>query len=180
MGDRLALVGRPGGRRGAIQRKRQVGACESAKSEVGGNLASVIKPGLGAAAVVPERRRRHANLVGQVVQQRFGHRLAGAQAEAGVAQQAELHGEAKAVVGAVPVRRKLQVGRGQGVMADELGLALRQAKEAPALVVVEQVPPRHARRLRLERQSLGWRHQSAESGSEVCHTIMGAGSIAGL
>ena len=118
MGDRLALVGRPRGRRGAIQRKRQVGAGEGAKSKVGGNLASVIKPGLGAAAIVPECRRRHANLVGKVVQQPLGYSLAGTQAEAGVAQQAELHGEAKAVVGAVPVRREFQVGRGQGVVAE--------------------------------------------------------------
>src|ERR671929_500580 len=133
MGDWLALVGRPRGRRGAIQRKRQVGAGEGAKSKVGGNLATVIKPGLGAAAIVPECRRRHANLVGKVVQQRLGHWLAGAQAEAGVAQQAELHSEAKTVMGAVPIRRELQVGRGQGVMADEFGLALRQTEEAPAL-----------------------------------------------
>jgi hypothetical protein len=49
MSDRLALVGRPCRRRGAIQCKRQVGACEGAKSEVGGKLASVIKLGLGAA-----------------------------------------------------------------------------------------------------------------------------------
>jgi hypothetical protein len=68
----------------------------------------------------------------------LGYRLAGAQAEAGVAQQAELHGEAEPVGGAAPGADEREVRLVQDVVPGHLGAVGRDAEQAGALLGGQQ------------------------------------------
>ena len=107
--NRLALVGRPRSRGREVESERHVGVGEGAEPEMGGDLSRMIESSLRTAAVVAKRRRRDAELVGEVAEQRLGHRFASAQAEARMAQQAKLDRETEAVMAAAPVGRKLEI-----------------------------------------------------------------------
>ena len=92
-----------------VESERHVGVGEGAEPEMGGDLSRMIESSLRTAAVVAKRRRRDAELVGEVAEQRLGHRFASAQAEARMAQQAKLDRETEAVMAAAPVGRKLEI-----------------------------------------------------------------------
>jgi hypothetical protein len=109
-------------------------------------------------------------LVGEVSQQRFRYFFANAQAEARMTKQAKLDRNAEAIAAAVKISRLVEIGGKQAVVPNNLGFAFWHAKDSPALVVSEQLPPCHAS---LPSQSKGKRPTRlallAEPGPRICH-----------
>ena len=74
-----------------------IGQPEAAQAEDGLQFGRVLAPGLVPLRIVGEGRMRHADLARHERDHRLGRLLAGTEALARVAQEAELHGEPKAV-----------------------------------------------------------------------------------
>ncbi len=81
---------------------------------------------------------------------RLGQLAVGSQRVTGVAQQAELHGEAEAVGVAASLADQRQVGVVEGVVADQVILAFRQRKQGVPLRGREDQATRHVSVVRAE------------------------------
>jgi hypothetical protein len=143
LGDRAALVGRPGGSRGAFNRMTDIGAGERPKPETPMQLASVFQAGLIAPGVLSERIHGRVDLVRQKTQHRRWDGLAGAKSETWVTEQRELHRGAELIARAVPSVDPFQVLGRQRVMARHLSVIDRKFEQPASFVTREQASARH-------------------------------------
>ncbi len=95
-------------------------------------------------------RRLGLDLLRHPQDDRLGQLAVGSQRVTGVAQQAELHGEAEAVGVAASLADQRQVGVVEGVVADQVILAFRQRKQGVPLRGREDQATRHVSVVRAE------------------------------
>lgn len=89
----------------------------------------MLATGHVALAVLCPARRLGTDLLRHPQDDRLGQLAVGSQRVTGVAQQAELHGEAEAVGVAASLADQRQVGVVEGVVADQVIPAFRQRKQ---------------------------------------------------
>ena len=97
--------------------------------QVGAQFLGMLATGHVALAVLCPARRLGLDLLRHPQDDRLGQLAVGSQRVTGVAQQAELHGEAEAVGVAASLADQRQVGVVEGVVADQVILAFRQRKQ---------------------------------------------------
>ncbi len=109
---RLALAGEVQG--------AEVGQAERGQLQVGAQFLGMLATGHVALAVLCPARRLGLDLLRHPQDDRLGQLAVGSQRVTGVAQQAELHGEAEAVGVAASLADQRQVGVVEGVVADQV------------------------------------------------------------
>nr|AYU67961.1 hypothetical protein D0358_00092 [Escherichia coli] len=110
----------------------------------------MLATGHVALAVLCPARRLGLDLLRHPQDDRLGQLAVGSQRVTGVAQQAELHGEAEAVGVAASLADQRQVGVVEGVVADQVILAFRQRKQGVPLRGREDQATRHVSVVRAE------------------------------
>ena len=105
----------------------------------------MLVPGLGAHRVVGELVPVEVELAADETHDGWRHELAGNQQSARVAEHAQLQREAQLVAGAPPGPDVLQVLVAQGVVAQQVRLALRQGEQGRPLPAGQDGSPCHSR-----------------------------------
>ncbi len=149
-GQQQALVGLLGQFGQLTHQGAEVGQAERGQLQVGAQLQGVLATGHVALAVLCPARRIGLDLLGHPQDDRLGQLAVSAQRVAGVAQQAELHGEAEAVGVAAPLTDQRQVGVVEGVVADQVILAFWQREQGALLRGREDQATRHVSVVRAE------------------------------
>ena len=119
-------------------------AREGPESVQTAQLGQMLVPGLGPHRVVGEVVPVHVELVSDEIHDGRRHELARSQQAARVAEDAQLQRETQLVVGASPGPDVLQVLVAQGVVAQQVRLALRQGEQGRPLPAGQDGSPCHA------------------------------------
>ena len=119
-------------------------AREGPESVQAAQLGKMVVPGCGSDRVVGEVVPVHVELASDEIHDGRRHELARSQQAARVAEHAQLQGETQLVVGASPGPDVLQVLVAQGVVAQQVRLALRQGEQGRPLPAGQDGSPCHA------------------------------------